>query len=69
MPAAEKYTLTAYPIVAADADNVQAMLKKMHPDVQAVLDAKNSRLLILAHPLEACADQVVAGADPGPTAA
>ena len=28
------------------------MLKKLHPDVQAVLDAKNSRLLIWAHPLE-----------------
>ena len=67
--AGEKYTVVSYPITAADPDNVLAMLKKLHPDVQAVLDAKNSRILILGYSTEqarikASLEQIQAPAPP-----
>lgn len=49
---AEKFVLSIYPITTASPQSVLEMFKKLHTDVQVVLDEKNNRLVVWAHPAD-----------------
>jgi S-ribosylhomocysteine lyase LuxS involved in autoinducer biosynthesis len=50
--AAKKPVLATYPLRAADATDIVAMLEKLYPDLQFLLDAKTDRLLVWGSPDE-----------------